>query len=74
MFFVAGVVGADFLPESGGMIHMVEMGEFVEDHVVAQDFRHLHETNIERNGAIAGATTPAGSGMAEPTFIVSITV
>lgn len=74
MLFVTGVVGADFLPESGGMVHVVEMGEFVENHVVAQDFRHLHEADIERNGAITGATAPAGGGMAEPTFIVSIIV
>lgn len=74
MLFVAGVMTADFAPESVGVVHMVEMGEFMDNDVVAQDFRNLHKANIERDGAIATTTTPTGRGMAEATLVIFITV
>lgn len=35
VFFVARIVTADFGPKGGGMVHMVEMGEFMQDYIIA---------------------------------------
>ena len=63
MKFVIFVVGADFGPKSLGMIHVVEMGELVQDYVVAKWFGDVHEADIERNGFVAGTTTPTSVGV-----------
>lgn len=49
MFFVSGVVGADFCPEGGGVVHVVEVGELVQNYIIAQDFGDLHKPDIKRN-------------------------
>lgn len=74
MFFVAGVVLADLAPEGIGMIHVVKMGELVDNNIVAQDFWDLHETDIERNCTITATTSPASGGMRKSTFVVAIAV
>lgn len=74
MFLVFGVVADDFLPKSAGMVHMVEMGEFVDDDVVAENFGDLHEADVERNCAVRRATSPSCGGVREATFFVRIAV
>lgn len=74
MFFVVGVMAANFGPKSVGMIHMVEVGKFVDNDIVTKWLGDLHEANIERNGAIAAATAPTGGGMTEATFVVGVAV
>ena len=46
MVFEAGIVGADFGPESSGMIWMVDMRKFVDNNVVSERLRDVHEANI----------------------------
>ncbi len=72
--FVVGVVGGNFGPKSGGMIHMVQMGELVENDIVAEDFGDLHEADIERNRAVRGTTTPTRGGVGETAFVVLVAV
>ena len=74
MFLVAGVVGANFGPESGGMVKVMEMGEFVEDDIVAQDGRDLHEADVEGDSAGGGATAPASGGMREAAALIMVAV
>lgn len=74
VFFVAGVVGADFGPEGGGMIKVMEMSEFVEDDIVTQDGRDLHETDVEGDGAGRGTTAPTGGGVGEAATLVMVAV
>jgi hypothetical protein len=33
---------ANFAPESVGVVHVIDMGEFVDDNIVAERFRYLH--------------------------------
>ena len=74
MFLVAGVVGANFGPESGGVIKVMEVGEFVEDDIVAQDGRDLHEADVEGDSAGGGTTAPAGGGMREAAALIMVAV
>ncbi len=74
MFLVFGVVAGDFLPKSAGMVHMVEMGEFVDDDVVAENFGDLHEADVERNCAVRRATSPPCGGVREAAFFVGVAV
>ncbi len=46
----------------------------MEDDVIAERFRDLHETNIERNSARTRTTAPSCGGVAETTAIVMIAV
>ena len=48
---VKRIVRTNLSPKLGGMVHMVNMGELVNNYVIAKWFRHFHEANIERNGA-----------------------
>lgn len=74
MLFIAGIVGGDFGPEGVGVVEMVEVGEFVKDNIVAERLRNVHEADVEGDGAVAGAATPASSGMAKAAFVVFIAV
>ena len=47
MATVVGVVRGDFGPESVGVIHVINMGEFVQDDVVAEWLGDFHEADIE---------------------------
>ena len=69
-----GVVEGDFCPEGGGVIHVVDVGEFVEDDVVAEGFGEVHDTDVERDGAGAGAAAPAGVGVGEAQAGVGVAV
>lgn len=51
MFFVSGIMFGNFGPESGRVIHVVEVGEFMNNNVIAEDFGDLHKTDVKRNGA-----------------------
>lgn len=53
---------------------MIEVGKLVEDDIIAQNFGHLHQTDIERNGAIRRTTAPTSGGVTEATFVVIITI
>ena len=74
MFFVVSVVEGDFFPESGRVIHVVDVGEFVNDNVVAKRFWDVHESDIEGYGARTTATTPASIGVGEAEILVGIAV
>lgn len=74
VFFVTGVVVGDFSPEGVGVVEMIEVGEFVEDDIVAERLGDVHETDVEGDGAITGAATPAGGGVTKATLVVFIAV
>ena len=74
MAFVEGVEFGDFCPEGGGMIHVMGVGEFVEEDVVAEGFREFHEGDVERDGAGAAAAAPAGAGVGETVADVFVAV
>ena len=59
------VVGTNFSPKGGGVVHVVEMGELVQDDVVAQRLGGVHEADIEGDGAIRRAGAPAGVSVRE---------
>lgn len=65
-------MAGDFCPEGGGMIHVIKMGQFMNQDVVTQWFWYVHEANIKRNCAIAAATSPPRGGMTEATFIIVV--
>ena len=56
------------------MIHMIEVGEFVQDDVIAQDFGYLHQTNIKRNCARRRTTAPPRGGMGQATAFIMIAI
>ena len=56
------------------MVHMVEVGEFMNNDVISERFGDLHEADIERNSAITAATPPACSSMAEATLVIGVAV
>ena len=71
---VVRVVGGDFCPEGRAVVHVVEMGEFVEDDIVTQDFGDVHQADVEGDGAVCGAGAPASVGVGEATLVVRIAV
>jgi len=44
----------NFLPETGGMIHLPPVREFMQDDVVAHEVRRLDQAPVERDGAAPG--------------------
>ncbi len=48
-------------PEAPGVVHFLEVREFMQHQVVAHEGRGLHQAPIERDSAAAGAGTPAGA-------------
>lgn len=50
--FVVFVVRCNFGPKGAGMIHMVEMSEFVQDNVIAKRLWDFHEADVKRNRAV----------------------
>ena len=48
------------LPELLGVIHLFQMGEFVDDNVVNDRLRCHYQLPIEAKVALIGAATPAG--------------
>jgi hypothetical protein len=72
--FVVGVVVGDLKPEGGGMVHVVDVGELVEDDVVAEGFRQVHETDIERDGARVATAAPTGVGVRKAQVDVFVVV
>lgn len=47
MLFVAGIMFADFCPKGGRVVHMVEVGELMNNDVIAERLGDLHEADIE---------------------------
>lgn len=62
---VIGANGFDLAPELDRVVHLPGMHEFVEDDVIADKRRRLDEAPIQRDGAAAGAGTPAGALVAD---------
>lgn len=57
------VIGADALherPECLRVVHMGQMAEFVDDHIVQDGRRRQHEPPVKRQGALGAAASPAG--------------
>ena len=44
---VVRVVRGNFGPESVRVIHVIDVGEFVQNDVVAKRFRNFHEANVK---------------------------
>jgi hypothetical protein len=42
---------ANFTPKGVRMVHVIDVGEFVNDDVIAERFGYFHEADIKRNGA-----------------------
>ena len=42
VFFVARVVLADFVPKLWRVVHVIEVGEFMQHDIITQNFWHLH--------------------------------
>lgn len=74
MFFVAGVVGGDFGPESFGVVEVIEVGEFVDDDVVAERLGDIHEADVEGDGAVRRAAAPAGGSVAQAAAVIIIAI
>lgn len=74
MALVIGVVGGDFVPEILGMVHVIDVGEFVKNDVVAEGFGKVHEADVERDCAAAAAAAPASVGMGEAKRSVFVAV
>ena len=51
----------DFTPEPAGVVHLPEVGELMQDEVVANKAGGLHEAPVEGDGAAPGAGAPAGT-------------
>ena len=68
------VVGTNFSPKGGGVVHVVEMGELVQDDVVAQRLGGVHEADIEGDGAIRRAGAPASVSVRETAALVTIAI
>lgn len=64
-FAVAREGGFDVGPEEGGVVHLLEVHEFVDDDVVADEDGRLDETPVEGNGFANGAGPPAGALVAD---------
>jgi hypothetical protein len=47
-------------PEAGGMIHLHQVGEFVQADVITDEVRGLDQAPVERDRAVPGTGTPAG--------------
>ena len=74
MVAIIFIVAFDFGPKGGGVVHMVKMGKFVQNYVIAQGLRYFHEANIKRNRATRRAATPACVGMRESAAVVFVAV
>ncbi len=74
VLLISRVVGADFLPEGFRVVHVIEMGELVNNYVVTELFGHLHEADIERDSTVTTATSPSSSGVAEAAFVIFVAV
>ena len=42
VFFVARVALADFVPKLWRVVHVVEVGEFMQNDIITQNFWYLH--------------------------------
>lgn len=62
---VMGAQLLDFLPETGRMVHFLQVRQLVENDVVANGIGSLDEPPIEGDGALAGAGTPAEALVAD---------
>lgn len=62
---VGGAEAGDLVPEGAGMVEVPEVGELVEDDVVADLGRGLDETPVEGDASAGGAGAPAGALVAD---------
>jgi hypothetical protein len=60
-FAEVGTQAGDLIPKSAGVVHFLEVGEFMQDEVVADGDWGLDEAPIEGDGAAAGAGAPTGA-------------
>lgn len=56
------------------MVHVVDVGEFVENDVIAEGFRDVHEADVEGDGASTTAAAPTGAGVGEAEGGVAVAV
>lgn len=57
---IVGVYGLHFLPECGGMVHISQMAQLMDDHIIRNRRRCQHKPPIERECALSTAASPAG--------------
>jgi len=50
-----------FIPEAAGVVHLLEVREFVQDEVVLNERRGLNQAPVKGNGATSRAGAPAGT-------------
>ena len=53
---------------------MIKMGEFVDNDIVTQGLRDLHQADIKRNGAIRGARTPTSISVGKTEFVIRVAI
>src|SRR5688572_30598621 len=58
---VLGAHCRNLSPEMGGVVHLAEVHEFVEDEVIANEGGSLKDAPVQGNGAAAGTRAPAGA-------------
>src|SRR6267378_1489634 len=56
-----GAEPRNLAPESPGVVHLFEMGEFMQDDVIANELGRLDETPVKGNGGFPRAGAPAGT-------------
>lgn len=57
---VIGIYGLHGLPESGGVIHMRQMAQFMDYYIVQDGGWRKHKSPVEGKGSPGAAASPAG--------------
>ena len=61
-------------PKRTRMIHMVQVCQLVQNHIIAQHLRHLHQANVQRNRPRRRTTPPPRIRMRLPTLRIAIPI
>lgn len=57
---IVGVYGLHFLPECGGVVHISQVAQFMDDHIIRNCRGRQHKPPIERECSFGAAASPAG--------------
>lgn len=73
MKLIAGITLGHERPKLGRMIHLLGVRQLVDQHVINQLKRKLHESDVETYGTRSAAASPATACMRKPySFILAI--